>query len=105
MSKIKFTAVNSANVGVSNSVDTEKVYDITANVTITNGEKMSNVDNGYVKKDDKIVCSFSKYGESSLNTSFQGASDVMEMCNILQALSAFLSDVEAAVENNNLFNA
>lgn len=105
MSKIKFTAVNSANVSVSNSVDTDKVYDITANVTIMNRKKLSNVDNGLVKKDDKIVCSFTRYGESSLNTSFQGSSDVMEMCNILQALSAFLGEVETSVENNNLFNA
>jgi hypothetical protein len=105
MSKVKFTAVNSANVSVSNSVDTDKVYDITANVTIMNGKKLSNVDNGIVKKNDKIVCSFTKYGEASLNTSFQNLTDVMEMCSVLQALSAFLSDVEAAVENNNLFNA
>ena len=105
MSKIKFTAVNSANVSVSNSVDTDKVYDITANVTIMNGKRLSNVDNGLVKKDEKTVCSFTKYSESSLNTSFQNITDVMDMCDILQSLSAFLGEVETAVENNNLFNA
>lgn len=105
MSKVKFTAVNSANVSVNNSVDTEKIYAISANVNIINSDKLSNVDNGLVKKDNKTVCTFNKFGESSLNTSFQGVTDVMEMCNILQELSAFLGEVETAVENNDLFNA
>lgn len=104
MNKIKFTTVNSANVSVNNSVDTEKIYDIVANVTMNQNKKVSSVDNGYVKKDDKIVCSFTKYGESSLSTSFQSTSDVMEMCNILQSLTLFLANVEAEIENSNLFD-
>lgn len=99
MSKVKFQNLNEAVVKTDNSVDTEKAYDIEANVRITNSTKVSNFDSGRVEKDGTIVCTFSKYNEGQMNTNFQNVSDVMEMCTILQAINSFVVDVTDEVAN------
>ena len=99
MSKIKFENLNEAVVKTSNSVDTERVYDIEANVRITNSTNVSNLDSGIVKKEGTVVCTFSKYSEGQLNTNFQNVGDIMEMCTILQAINSFVIDVTSEVAN------
>lgn len=99
MSKIKFENLNEAVVKTSNSVDTERVYDIEANVRITNSTEVRNLDSGIVKKEGTVVCTFSKYSEGQLNTNFQNVGDIMEMCTILQAINSFVIDVTSEVAN------
>lgn len=97
MNKIKFEKLNEAVVKTSNSVDTERVYDVESNVRIFGENKVQNFDGGLVKKGGNIVCTFSKYQESQLNTNFQNVGDIMEMCAILQAINAFVVDVTEEV--------
>lgn len=96
MEKVDFIKLNSANVSADNSVDTEKKYDITANVNI-NGRKVNSVDAGRVVKGGIEVASFSKWGESQLNVNFNGV-DVMEMCSIITEVNAFYVSVVEKVE-------
>lgn len=96
MNKIKFENLNEAVVKTSNSVDTDRVYDIESNVRII-GTKVQSFDSGMVKKGESVVCFFSKYSEGQLNTNFQNVSDIMEMCAILQAINTFVIDVTEEV--------
>lgn len=98
MAKVKALNLNSANVKYDNSVDTEKVYDISANVNIDNGSIRS-YDAGVVLKEGMQVANFSKWGENSQSMSFQ-VSDVTEMCNIIAAVNTFYTDVETEVATN-----
>lgn len=102
MSKIKFENLREAVVKTSNSVNTERVYDMAANVRIMNQTEVAHVESGEVKKDGKVVCTFSTYRHGQMNTNFQGVTDVMEMCAILQAVSGFLADVTEAVNEGNV---
>ena len=97
MNKIKFEKLNEAVVKTNNSVDTERVYDVESNVRTLGADKVQSFDGGLVKKDDNIVCTFSKYAEDQLNTNFQNVGDVMEMCAILQSINSFVVDVAEEV--------
>lgn len=97
MSKVKFETVTEATVKTSNSVDTSRVYDISANVRINNGTNVFNVDSGVVIKGNITVCTFNKWGDTSLNTNFQNVNDVMEMCAILTSVNSYIEEIEDAV--------
>ena len=97
MSKVKFETVTEATVKTSNSIDTNRAYDITANVRINNGTNVSNVDSGVVIKDKTTVCTFNKWGNNSLNTNFQNVEDIMEMCSILTSINSYIEEIEDAV--------
>lgn len=101
MAKIKFENLTEAVIVTNNSVDTEKVYDIAANVRIYESTNVSSVDGGRVEKDGKIVCTFSTYSQGQMNTNFQNVSDVMEMCAILQAINTFVLNVTEEVAKGN----
>ena len=100
MSKIDFTKLNSANVTADNSVDTEKVYDINANVNII-GNSVNSIDGGSVKKDDVQVATFSRWGENSLNINFMNV-DAMAMCSIITEVNAFIEAVETKVQTETI---
>lgn len=100
MSKIDFTKLNSANVTADNSVDTEKVYDINANVNIS-GNSVNSIDGGSVKKDDVQVATFSRWGENSLNIKFMNV-DAMEMCSIITEVNTFIEAVETKVQTETI---
>lgn len=95
MSKIDFTKLNSANVTANNSVDTEKVYDITANVNIS-GNNVNSIDEGRVKKDGAEWATFTRYDGNHLNINFMNV-DATEMCNIITAVNEFNANVTAKV--------
>lgn len=97
MEKVDFTKLNSANVSADNSVDTEKKYDINANVNI-NGNKVNSIDGGRVVKEGIEVASFSKWGENQLNVNFNNV-DVMEMCSIITEVNTFYTNVVSKVES------
>lgn len=100
MSKVTFEAVNSANVRMNNSVDTEKVYDIVANVNV-NGKELQNVDSGTVKKDDVQMATFNKWGENSLAITFQ-TSSLEEQIAIIGAVNTFINDCKVAIEEGEI---
>lgn len=100
MSKIDFTKLNSANVTADNSVDTEKVYDINANVNII-GNSVNSIDGGSVKKDDVQVATFSRWGENSLNINFMNV-DAMAMCSIITEVNTFIEAVETKVQTETI---
>ena len=95
--KVEFTQLNSANVTADNSVDNERRYDITANVNI-NGNKVDNISGGRVIKEEVEVASFSMWGESNTNFSFNGV-DAMEMCAIITDVTTFCTNVAEKVTN------
>jgi catabolite regulation protein CreA len=103
MNKIKFENLNEAVVKTSNSVDTERVYDVESNVRIFGENKVKSFDGGSVKKDGNIVCTFSKHQAGQLNANFQNVGDVMEQCAILQAINTFVLGVIEEVEKGTVF--
>ena len=98
MSKVDFTRLNSANVAVENSVDSERVYDIKCNANLNNGALQS-IDGGSVVKDDIQVATFSMWS-NNLTPSFQNVTDATEMCAILMAITAFIADTKNEIETN-----
>ena len=96
MSKIKYEALNSANVKVNNSGDLERVYSIEANADVNNLNEVSNIDNGVVKKDTEQKATFNVWGDNSLNVSFYNATSD-EQCTIINAVNAFIKDVKSHV--------
>lgn len=98
MSKIDFTKLNSANVSVENSVDSERVYDIKCNANINNGA-LNSIDSGFVVKDDVQVATFSMWA-NNLTPSFQNVTDATEMCAILMAITSFIDATKKEIETN-----
>ena len=96
----------SATVKYSNKDDSSRVYDITANVNIQNGQ-VSSFDNGEIRSVvgevgeglASIVGTFSSYSERNLNLNINDANDVQGK-NILEAVYAFMADVRSAVSAN-----
>lgn len=98
MGKVDFTKLNSANVSVDNSVDTERVYDIKCNANLKNNV-LNSIDSGNVMKDGIQVATFSMWS-NNLTPSFQNIADATEMCNILMAITIFIGDVKNEIETN-----
>lgn len=98
MKKVDFTKLNSANVSVDNSVDTERVYDIKCNSNINNGA-LNSIDSGFVVKDDVQVATFSMWS-NNLTPSFQNVTDATEMCAILMAITSFIDATKKEIETN-----
>ena len=96
MSKIKYEALNSANVKVNNSGDLERVYSIEANANVNNLNEVSNIDNGVVKKDAEQKATFNVWGDNSLNISFYNATSD-EQCAVINAVNAYIKDVKSHV--------
>lgn len=96
MGKIKYEALNSANVKVNNSGDLSKTYDIEANANVNNLNEVSNIDNGTVKKDTEQKATFNVWGDNSLNISFYNATSE-EQCAVINAVNAFIQDVKSHV--------
>lgn len=98
--KVQLEAVNSANVKVNNSVDTERVYEISANLNVS-GKVVNNVADGVVKQGEVVKANFQRWSTENLNIQFQ-TSDVMEMCAVINAINGFIADCEGAVTEGEL---
>ncbi|MGN0309531.1 MAG: hypothetical protein ACI4C3_02930 [Bacteroides sp.] len=101
MSKIKYTALNSANVRVNNSGDAEKTYDIEANVNVTQNSVVNNIDSGRVTLGGVDKATFNSWGEGMLNISYSNV-ETEEQCAIINAVNAFIADVKSHVADNKL---
>ena len=97
MKKVDFTRLNSANVAVENSVDSERKYDIKCNANISNGE-LNSIDSGFVVADDVQVATFSMYG-GNVNTTYNNITKE-EKCAVIYAVDDFIADVKNEIETN-----
>lgn len=95
MSKIKYMALNSANVKVNNSADDARSYDIEANVNVAGNNVTGNID-GRVTTDGAEKASFSSWGEGMMHVSYTNVS-AEEQCNVLNAINAFILSVKEFV--------
>lgn len=95
--KVNAVKLNSASVKYDNSVDAERVYDITADANLR-GKEVVSMDGGVVVKDGVNVASFSMYGNHQINYNINGVEEVAEQCSILVAIHAFADEVEKNVE-------
>lgn len=98
MSKVQLEAVNSANVKVNNSVETERVYDIVQSMDVR-GTDVVNISEGSVKQGEVVKANYQRWSSENMNIQF-ATSDATEMCAIINAINAFIADCEGAVENN-----
>lgn len=107
MEKVIYKTLNSANVRVDNSVDTERVYDISANANIGgmadmgpgDSNSVSSIDSGEVKRksDGMMVATFSSYGDGNLSINHQNT-EASEQCTVTNAVNAFIEDVKSKVK-------
>lgn len=110
MEKVTYKMLNSLNVRVDNSADSERVYDIAANVYTDRVEGMNEeqgdtfvvnrIDGGDVKKKGDVVfmATFSSHGNNNLNINYQNA-ETEELCKITDAISAFIAEVKTKVQS------
>lgn len=97
--KVKYTALKRATVHVDNSVDTEKVYDIEAEVNVTS-LSVDSFEQGIVRKDNSDIATFSCYGENNLNISYQNV-DSENQCAVLEAVNAFMQNTKEKFQQTN----
>lgn len=110
MEKVTYKTLNSANVRVDNSVDTDRVYDISGNANIggmpmmnTGSDVMnsvSSIDGGDVKRksDGMTVATFNSHGGGNLSINHQNT-DAEEQCLVTTAVNAFIEDVKNKVKS------
>lgn len=110
MSKVKFESLKSAVVKMNNSVDVEKAYLISADVSVK-GVEVGNISNGVVKplkqettegttengkqKEEKVLATFNRneWEKDNLHSSIKAE----DGCDVFNAIKAFIADVEVKV--------
>lgn len=98
-SNIVLKKMNSANVRLDNSGDSDSVYGVGANVDISEGNATSF--NGEVMKDSYQIANFSCYGTSDENLSinYQNVA-ASQQCAVLTAVQEFLAASRSFVSAN-----
>lgn len=93
---VTYKALNSANVRMDNSVDTERVYNISANVNVA-ATNVSNMDGVLRENNDvaEVLATFSSYDET-LSVNYQNIT-LEEQQAVNAAINAFIEDVKAKV--------
>ena len=97
MKKIDFTKLNSANVSCDNSVDTERVYDIKANVNLQGGN-VGSVDSGRVYENDVEVATFHHWNDNNQQVIWMNTPSEKK-CEVQAAIDAFVAAVKEEVES------
>lgn len=92
---VQSVALNSANVRYNNANDETRIYNIEANVNISEGVATSG-DSGEVTKNDIRIASFNYWDNNHLNITFYGVS-AEEQCVINGLINDFISAVNSAV--------
>lgn len=85
----------SKRVEVSNANDADKVYDIKANVYVSNGT-VGNVESGSVTLDGAQKASFSRYATNNKNINFS-CSDTDEEVKVMSLINTFIETLETTV--------
>lgn len=97
MEKVSYKELRSAVVTMDNSVDTERVYEISANVNVQMGNTVGTIDNGVVREKgvkDSNIATFNAWSDKNKNVSYNNADDE---CAVLMAINAFIADCKAKV--------
>lgn len=108
MSKVKFESLKSAVVKMNNSVDEEKAYLISADVSVK-GVEVGNISNGVVKplkqetaegttengRQEEVLATFNlnEWEKDNLHSSIKAE----DGCDVFNAIKAFIADVEVKV--------
>lgn len=105
MEKVSYKELRSAVVTMDNSVDTERVYEISANVNVQMGNTVGTIDNGVVRaKGDESgnIATFNAWSDKNKNVSYNNADDE---CAVLMAINAFIADCKAKVAEGGVLEA
>ena len=105
MEKVSYKELCSAVVTMDNSVDTERVYEISANVNVQMGNTVGTIDNGVVRaKGDESgnIATFNAWSDKNKNVSYNNADDE---CAVLMAINAFIADCKAKVAEGGVLEA
>lgn len=97
MEKVSYKELRSAVVTMDNSVDTERVYEISANVNVQMGNTVGAIDNGVVRakgEENGNIATFNAWSDKNKNVSYNNADDE---CAVLMAINAFIADCKAKV--------
>lgn len=92
MEKVTIKALNSANLRMDNSVDTEREYEMFCNVSIENGSTVANIDSGSVVKNGAEIATFSSSSVENLQIGYNNVNS-QEQCTIINAVNDFISEV------------
>lgn len=98
--KVTYKELRNATVHIDNSVDAEKVYDISADVMIRESNKVESFQNGTVTKDSGQVANFSCWGDgTNVSINYTGVTSEKQ-CEVLEAVGAFMKSVKDKVETD-----
>lgn len=101
-SKVTYKELKNARINVDNSVDTSKVYDISADVNV-NSSSVESFDQGIVKSSDSVIATFSCYGDGNLNIGYQNVESANQ-CEILEAVNDFMENVKNKYGGQSIFS-
>lgn len=100
MSKINFGTLNSANIAVDNSLDTARVYDISASASFHSG-KMAGLDGGRVFDQGAEVANFSQWADNNQQVVWLNC-PVGRKDSVQKAIDAFVADVSEESEGQTI---
>lgn len=95
---VVYKALNSANVRIDNSVDAERVYNISANVNVAT-TNVSNME-GAIRENNDVAAVLATFNsrDGILSVDYQNIT-LEEQQAVNAAINAFIEDVKAKVEN------
>lgn len=95
---VTYKALNSANVRIDNSVDAERVYNISANVNVA-ATNVSNME-GTIREDNDVAEVLATFNsrDGILSVDYQNIT-LEEQQAVNAAINAFIEDVKAKVQN------
>lgn len=79
-----------------NKCDESRVYDIEADVHVSEGE-MDSIDSGVLRKNGVQMAQFNWWGENHLNITYQGV-NVTERNDVNIAVDVFINEVKESVK-------
>lgn len=79
-----------------NKCDESRVYDIEADVHVSEGE-MDSIDSGVLRKNGVQMAQFNWWGENHLNITYQGV-NVTERNDVNIAVDVFINEVKVSVK-------
>lgn len=99
---IKMEMINSANITFSNANDAARVYDVRANVNISNGTAIQSYDSGTVtvKDNQTQIATFNSYSPDSLSITFYSSPTLEIQKAVMTAIDTFKADLVTYVQSN-----
>ena len=101
MENINFKNIQSAVINVDNSTDTDRIYDISARVSLDNKGEANSIDNGSILKDKNNVGGFSSYSTQNMSINYNGV-EQEEQEIILSTVNAFVASIREYCTNHTL---